>query len=79
MNFLFPGIRSPVCPFGGVIRSKGAQTSCYTFHPEPLKYADAILACKEVWPDAYLVQIETEEEQRFIADQINNTQGLFYL
>ncbi|XP_078315448.1 uncharacterized protein LOC111102651 [Crassostrea virginica] len=72
------GIRSPVCPFGGVIRRKGAQTSCYTFHPEPLKYTDAILACKEVWPDASLVQIETEEEQGFIANQINNTQAMTY-
>nr|XP_022291184.1 uncharacterized protein LOC111102650 [Crassostrea virginica] len=72
------GIRSPVCPFGGFTRRVGTEASCYTFHPEPLNYTHAIEACKQVWPDASLVQIKTEGEQGFIAYQINNSQAITY-
>ncbi|XP_062569840.1 perlucin-like [Saccostrea cucullata] len=72
------GVRSPVCPFGSFTRKEGSSISCYTFHPEPLIYVDAIKSCKRVWPDASLLQIETAEEQTFISYHINNSQAMTY-
>ncbi|XP_048771111.2 uncharacterized protein LOC125677178 [Ostrea edulis] len=72
------GIHSPVCPFGSFIRKEGTIVSCYTFHPEPLVYFDAIKSCKRVWPGASLLQIEEASEQTFITHQINNSTDMTY-
>ncbi|KAK3100110.1 hypothetical protein FSP39_014947 [Pinctada imbricata] len=67
-----PGVRSPICSTNSYKRTDGQTTTCYTLHLEPLTWRDAILRCKEFWPLASLVSIETAAEDLFIRNIVAN-------